>query len=89
MTESLLNSEEREVQRYELFKLCGEVALQPDKNSGAYASTFALFDVVSQLVELNRNLSGIRTAIGDIAIEVSLLREQLSPRPTFIQEDER
>jgi hypothetical protein len=76
---------ELEEQRYELFMLCGAKAATDPGNAVA----FVLFDVVNQLAELNRNLSGIRTAIGDIAIEVSLLREQLSPRPTFIQEDER
>jgi phosphatidylglycerophosphatase A len=66
MTESLLASDEREVQRYELFKLCGTLATHPNEIGGGYAIAFVLFDVVGQLAELNRNLSGIRSVIDDI-----------------------
>jgi len=70
---SYLDEVEREEQRYELFKLVGELATQRGHpQAGSYAIAFVLWDVLGQLVEVNKNLKETRAAIEQVSLSIDI-----------------
>jgi hypothetical protein len=65
VTDSLLESEEHEKARYELFKTCERLSTHNAAMEG-YAVAFVLFDVVHQLAEINKNLTSLRLVVSSL-----------------------
>ena len=62
---NMLDSDEHERARYELFQRC-EAFITHNETMSGYAVAFVLFDVVGQLSELNKKLDSLNYLVGNL-----------------------